>query len=76
MTNKLQTAASTEIKRRKTEMEETLMTLLFEPIPQTTIKSHDYPEYDLFQDWGLPIYESETNAQITSFYQRNPAEVK
>ena len=52
------------------------MTLLFEPIPQTTIKSHDYPEYDLFQDWGLPIYESETNAQITSFYQRNPAEVK
>ena len=29
-----------------------------------------WPEYDLFYD-GLPIYESETNAHITAFYQRN-----
>lgn len=44
---------------------------LTEPI-QITCKREDYPEYDLFQDWGLPIYESEINAQITAFYQRNP----
>ena len=41
-------------------------------IVKITIKSSEYPEYDLFQDWGLPIYESETNAHITAFYQRNP----
>ena len=35
----------------------------------------NYAEYDLFQDWGLPIYEAETNAYITAFYQCNPQAV-
>ncbi len=50
-------------------------------VTEIRILAHDlehfknYVEYDLFQDWSLPIYESETNAHITAFYQRNPTEV-